>query len=85
MPNEQPALPAGGCAVCGRAALAPQLIGTRCANPLPLGPCTGQYRPTVAPTDWVACQTCLGKGAVGSQRCNHCEGSGWNYARPQFP
>jgi DnaJ-class molecular chaperone len=85
MSNQIQPLPPAGCGICGRAALSTQQIGTRCANPLQGGPCEGHYRATLAPTDWLLCAGCHGSGAIGSQLCAQCEGSGWRYARPQFP
>jgi DnaJ-class molecular chaperone len=31
------------------------------------------------------CLPCGGTGAIETQRCRHCDGSGWHYARPRFP
>jgi DnaJ-class molecular chaperone len=78
-------LPPGGCDQCGRVAQSAQLLGARCANRLPEGLCDGNYRATQAVSDWIQCPACKGDGSIDTQRCSHCDASGWVYARPRFP
>ena len=78
-------LPRGACVKCGRIALSEQVLGGRCANPLSDGPCVGYYRASTGTGDWLLCPSCHGNGLFNNYRCAHCDGSGWLYARPQFP
>jgi ribosomal protein L40E len=85
MPADQMNLPAAGCAKCGRAAPVDATPGSRCANLTEEGPCDGLFRATSGSSDWMQCLPCGGSGAIETQRCRHCDGSGWHYARPRFP
>ncbi|MDB5811532.1 MAG: hypothetical protein JWN94_3654 [Betaproteobacteria bacterium] len=85
MPDSISMLPSGACPSCGTPANYPEMIGTACTQQTGGRRCTGKYRATMAASDWMICSECQGAGRVHERHCQHCEGLGLRYARPQFP
>jgi DnaJ-class molecular chaperone len=80
------ARPAGICPRCHTVIRAFDLIGKKCAKPLPFGAkCPGVIRSALAADEWTECPDCGASGRVGESVCVRCQGEGWLYDRSHLP
>jgi DnaJ-class molecular chaperone len=76
MPRIKKSKPRAICTVCGAYTDELAYMNSRCNKVVTGRRCTGVFRSGLGQI-WIECETCNGRGRVGSVSCIECKGFGW--------